>query len=118
VTEDARVRVQAVVNVAMAVGLLAFALHLATRGVVVLDGRRYAGPALGFLAGVPASLGWYALRAAQIFVRREVPVPRRPPGRLIGIDPRQRGEVLVRTWVPLLVLVTCALAAFALSDGS
>ena len=55
-TEDTRVRVQAIVNVAVAVGLLAFSLNLATRGVVVLDGRRYAGPALGFLAGVPASL--------------------------------------------------------------
>jgi hypothetical protein len=115
--EDTRVRVQAVVNVAMAVGLLAFALHVATRGVVVLDGFRFSGAALGFLAGVPASLAWYALRAAQIFVRRELPVPRRPPGRLIGIDPRQRGEVLVRAWVPLLVLVVCAVAAVVLAES-
>ena len=82
---------------------------------MVFGGRRYAGVSLAALAGVPASLAWYALRAAQLFVRCEVPVPRRPPGRLVGIDPRQRGEVLVRAWPPLALLVACMTVAYAFS---
>jgi hypothetical protein len=117
VSEGTLVRVPTIVNVGLVIGQLAFAVHRAIRGVVVLDGRRYAGPALGFLAGVPASVAWYSLRAAQVFVRREAPVLRRSPGRLVGIDPRQRGEVLVRAWAPLKALIDCALPAFAMSEG-
>ena len=102
-------------NAALSVALLGFALCRATRGVAVFGGRRYAGVSLATVAGIPASLAWYALRVAQLFWRREVPVPRRPPGRLIGIDPRQRGEVLVRAWPPLALLVACAAAAYAFS---
>lgn len=115
-SEGTLVRVPTIVNFGLVIGQLAFAVHLAIRGVVVLDRRRYAGPVLGFLAGVPASVAWYALRAAR-WVRREAPVLRRSPGRLVGINPRQRGEVLVRAWAKLMALFVCALAAFALSEG-
>jgi len=117
VSEGTLVRVPTIVNGGSIIGQPAFAVHRAIRGVVLLDGRRYAGPVLGFLAGVPASVAWYALRAVQVFVRRGAPVLRRSPGRLVGIDPRLRGEVLVRAWAKLMALFVCALTAFALSEG-
>jgi len=117
VSEGTLVRVLTIVNGGSIIGQPAFAVHRAIRGVVLLDGGRYAGPVLGFVAGVPASVAWYALRAVQVFVRRGAPVLRRSPGRLVGIDPRLRGEVLVRAWAKLMALFVCALTAFALSEG-